>query len=157
MLPAQDFIDSLPDYLKNENSILSVDLKKVTEYYDNNIKDGGSKIATSINDNVIRPSLVKVLSTVISFLLIVILSILLYFLAKFLNGIIKRSFAKKINRNLGFILGLLKGSVIVLALCMILIVYVDSTDKGIWFLTADNINGSYFIKLVRASLSGVFN
>ena len=149
-LPSEDFIKSLPGYLTKENGLLTVDKQKIDEYYNANIKKGAKDIAVKINNDVIRPATVKVLSLIISAILFMISSVAIPLIARLLNGLVSHTFAKGINEKLGFVIGLFKGVLIVLVLCLIIMLYTANTNKGIFGLSKDTINNSYIIGFIRS-------
>lgn len=159
ILPAEDFINSLPEYLTKDNGIFSVDKKAIAECYEKNITAGQKSIAVKINNDVIKPATVRILSFFVSAVLFMVLNIAVHILAKILNDIVSHTFAKGINQKLGFIIGIIKGIVICIVLCLIMLLYTANTNKGIWAFGPDDINSSYFIRFTKTILPnyGIFS
>ena len=159
VLPAEDFIDSLPDYLKKDNGIFAIDKKEVSDYYNKHISAGQKTIALKINNDIIKPATVKVISLLVSSVLFMILNIVVHILAKILNDVVSHSFAKGINEKLGFVIGIFKGFVICIVLCLIILLYTANTNKGIWIFSNEAINNSFLVRFTRTILPdyGVFS
>ena len=149
-LPSEDFIKSLPGYLTKDKSLLSVDKQKIDEYYIANIKKGAKDIAVKINNDVIRPATVRILSLIISAILFMISGVVIPLVARLLNGLVSHTFAKGINEKLGFVIGLFKGVLVVLVICLIILLYTANTNKGLFGLSKETIDNSYIIGFVRS-------
>ena len=158
-LPAEDFINSLPGYLTKDSGLLRIDKNKLIDSYNNNIKSSGDKIAQKISDDVIRPAAIKIMSVIISAIILAVLSVAVHIIARVANTAVKNSFARGLNEKIGFIIGIPKGILISFILCIILIVYFNTVKNGFGLLTSNDVNNSYCVRFVRFILPdyGIFS
>lgn len=158
---ADEFIDKLPDII-TDNGLLGISKDNIKEKYNSYVSAGTREAVLKVNDNLIKPMMVKVLSLFVSLLVFVILNFIVVFLAKFLNGIVKHSFAKGLNEKLGFIFGIPKGVLIAFVVAVAIIALTSIRQKGIWIFSYDIINKSYAISFVKKfmpkfNLFNIFN
>lgn len=151
-LPAEDFIQSLPDFLKKDNGIFTVDKNLITSYYNNHIKAGQDSIALKINNDIIKPATVRIISLFISGVLFTILSIFVHIVARLLNGVVRHSFARGINEKLGFLIGIFKGAIICIIVSMILLLCVANNNSDFWIFKNSAINQSFVVRFTKTIL-----
>ncbi len=150
--------DAIPKLIRS-NSSVSKYKDKFIDTIDKNVSNGIQTAAVKASDKIVKPTAIKIISLIVSILLFTVLNILVKFIAKLLDKIVKHSFAKGLNRRLGFIIGIPKGIIISLVFCLILIFVVDTTKNGIWIFNEKSVNNSYVIILVRDFLpkTGIFS
>lgn len=104
-------------------------------------------IAVSVN-SFLKPAICKILSAVISVILVVALLFVVRILAKLINKLFSFSIVGNINKTLGGILGLLKGFAVAVIFCMFVSLILSFTKNGFLIFTYDTINSSYIFKFL---------
>lgn len=148
---ADEFVSNLPKIV-TENRLFKIDENALIDKYNSYISNGTREAILKVNDDLIRPMVIRVLSMVVSLVIFILLNFIVVFIARFVNGIVKHSFAKGLNEKLGFLFGIPKGILIVFVICVVIIALTSLTQKGLWIFTLESINKSYTINFVRQFL-----
>ena len=148
----EKFWDSLPEFLKKENGVFSVQKEKIVGKFDEYIKNGIAGTASKTSKEVIKPIVVKPISLFVSLLLFLLLNPLLHFVAKLINGVIKKTFIRGINAKLGFIIGLPKGIIFAVAFVFFLLILVSIYPGGIWIFNKEAVDKSYIVGIISKYL-----
>ncbi len=152
---ANDAVDAvwekMPTFIV-ESSFLGVTKESITEEVANETANGVTAISDSVSQTFVKPIVTKLLSVLISVVLVVVLIFVVKILAKVINKLFTFSVVGDINKTLGGILGLLKGSALAIIFCMIITLIISFTKNGFFIFTYDAINSSYLFKFL-ASLS----
>jgi uncharacterized membrane protein required for colicin V production len=141
-------IDTLPGFMKN-----SIKTEKVTENFKNSVEGSLSSldtagIAQSVNQKIIRPSLVSVLAAVSFVIIFVVLFIACKILSKCLKLVNKLPLLGKVNGLLGGILGTLKGVIIVILINWVMVFLVGDNGSLFNVITMNTINSSLINNLL---------
>lgn len=141
--------NALPDFLINsENAFFGTTVNSFTEKITANISSGVENSVKTASKEIVKPIATKILGLLYSVILVIVLSIVAKFLAKILNKLFSFSFVGKINRTLGGVLGLIKGSVIVVILCAVISLILSFTGKPFLIFSEDTINQTYLFKFL---------
>ena len=133
--------NKLPSFL-TESSFIN--LSKNDLY---SVSSNQTDIAVSVN-SFLKPAICKILSAVISVILVVALLFVVRILAKLINKLFSFSIVGNINKTLGGILGLLKGFAVAVIFCMFVSLILSFTKNGFLIFTYDTINSSYIFKFL---------
>lgn len=136
-----DVWDSVPKFLTNNSPRFGLTKDDLADKL-SGMEITASDVATTISNDVIEPVLVKMLSLAIATILLVVLLVVVNFLAKFVNKLVSFSFVGKLNRELGGVVGLLKGIVLAVVFCLAVNVIVSFTENGFLIFTNDAIESS---------------
>ncbi len=155
-----DFWNGIPKIIRNEAEYFNFSKDDLKEAYDDYAKKGVEDVTAATSRNVIKPIVVKILSSVISLILFLVLSFVVKLLAGILNSfVVKLPIIGKLNRKLGFLIGLLKGIVFASVFSVILLFVTSLFKDGIWIFKPDSVNNSFIIKTVSKFLpeNGIFS
>lgn len=147
--------DKLPGLI-TKNSLINISKDAVTQKVETDAIENSTVLANTISESFIKPSAVKILSTLISTILVVVLIFAVKILAKYINKLFNFSVIGSINKFLGGILGLVKGIAISIIFCMIITLIISVTKNGFLIFNYENINNSYVFKYI-AEFSPFFN
>ncbi|MGN0470726.1 MAG: CvpA family protein [Acutalibacteraceae bacterium] len=112
---AEKIFSSLPDYAVNALSLSGIDVNALS-----------SKIASSngavpqLIESLVRPTAVRLVSTIVTIILFVIFTVLIAFLAKFLTKAVNAVGLSVINRIGGAAFGAVKAVILIMVLTLIL-------------------------------------
>ncbi len=139
--------EELPDFI-TENSFIGVSKDEVVLSAENEVSNSSDYIARGVSDSVIKPTAVKLISVIISFILVVVLLFDAKVLAKYVNKLFTFSIVGEINKFLGGVLGIVKGAAIATIFCLIISIILSFTKDGFLIFTYDAINSSYLFKFL---------
>lgn len=112
---AEELFSTLPDYAVNALSLSGIDVNTLSS------KISSTTVAVpQLVESLIRPTAVRLVSTVITVILFIIFTIVVAFLAKFLTKAINAVGLSMINRIGGGIFGAVKAIVLIMVLTLIL-------------------------------------
>ncbi len=106
----------------------------------------------NVSQTAVKPILTEIIKTLYAVILIVVLLFAVKLLAKFLNKLFSFSLVGKLNTALGGVIGLIKGTVIAVIVCEIIILLISITPNGIWIFNNQNIASTVIFKF----LSNIF-
>ncbi|MDD6489366.1 MAG: CvpA family protein [Clostridia bacterium] len=125
---AEKLFSALPDYAVNALSFSGIDVNTLSE------KISTENIAVpQLVESLIRPTAVRLVSTIITVVLFIILTALIAFLAKFLTKAVNAIGLSVVNRIGGAIFGLVKAIVLIMVLTLVLYFIM-------MFLSPDTVN-----------------
>lgn len=141
--------NALPDFMiDNENTFFSTTVNSFTEKITANMSDGVETAVKKASQEVVKPVASKIIGLLYSVILVIVLSIIAKFLAKILNKLFSFSFVGKINRTLGGVVGLVKGSAVAVILCAVVSLILSFTGKPFLIFSEDTINQTYLFKFL---------
>ena len=142
--------DDFPDVITSSAEHFGVDLNTVKDSINNQIsnKVDIETIAKSISDTTLKPICITVAKTIISIVIFTILMFVVKILAKALNKIFKLPIIGGLNSSLGAVLGLGKGVIMSIVVCMLISLIVALTGNGFWIFTKENIDKTYIFSLL---------
>ncbi len=131
---------TVPDFISNNAESFGLSSEQLAQKISGaaNI----SETAATVSENLFKPIAVKVLSLVVSTIMIVVLLFVVNTLAKLLNKIFSFSLVGKLNRTLGGVVGFFKGILLATVFCMIVGVIVSFTKNGFLIFTKEAIEAS---------------
>ena len=125
----QSSIDMLPgfitEYLKNMGIDISTVSKQIAD-----LELSSADTALRISENIIRPGALVLLRMIFYLIIFIAVRFVLGLLSGVLNGITKLPLLKQVNKWLGAALGLIKGIVLLLAVCSVLNFVGDITKNS---------------------------
>lgn len=137
----------MPSFV-TESNFLGLSKETVSQQVENETSNGSVALADSISNSFAKPVITKLLSVLFSVILVVVLIFVVKFLAKYVNKIFSFSLIGTINKTLGGILGLVKGTAVAVVFCMIVTLIISFTKNGFLIFTYDAINSSYLFKFL---------
>ncbi|MBQ9355430.1 MAG: CvpA family protein [Clostridia bacterium] len=155
---SEEFWNSLPEFIKKEDGIFGVKKETIINGFNNHLASGIKQTTSSISKDLIRPTVIKPLSLLVSLIMFLVLNPIVHFVAKAINGVVKKSFVKGINSKLGFIIGLPKGLIYALIFVVMLLILVNLYPNGIWLINKNNVDNSYIVGIISKYLpkNGIF-
>ncbi len=140
--------ESIPEVLTKNADKFGFSKDKIISVVEQNTADDLKVVVENTARSVFKPIIVKLLSTLYSFIITIVLLFVVKYLARILNKIFSFSVVGKLNRTLGGIVGIVKGSVFAVLYCVVITFIVSLTTGGFLIFTHDNIAGSYLFGYV---------
>jgi len=144
----EEALDSMPDFIANAAENYGVSNKGFAEFL--STADNGVGFAEHAVDYVAKPIIVNALKTVLYIILFIVLCVILKFVARIVNKLFNIPIIGGLNKTLGAIFGLVKGTVIAAALCIAISIIVSLTKDGFLIFTNENIESTYLFKLLAS-------
>ena len=142
-----DAVDKLPSFIKGvtgiEDKKESV-LQSVTELNSVDVR----QITDDIVLKYVAPVVIKILSVLAFVALFVVLIFVCKLLSKGLKLVNKLPLIGRLNAFLGGVLGLLKGAVIALIVCWVLVTFTNDGGSILKIITAETIESSLVLKTI---------
>lgn len=143
---ATDVVDgvwnALPDFVKRHADTIGLSRENLNDKISGNIENGAQAAVENASQSVIKPVVAEALGLLYSLIIMLVLIIAVKFLAKFLNKLFSFSLIGKLNRALGFTVGIFKGIIIAFVFCIAVSLIVSFTSNGILIFTKENIDGT---------------
>ncbi len=137
------YIDNLPDFISS-----SLFEKDITATFILSQAEAQSNIASAVS-NVIKPVICPLISAIISIIIFIIGFILIRLLARLCNGLVdKIPLVSNVNAFLGAITGFVKGAVIVAILSFVFITVINTSQNGLFGITAATVDNTYILKAI---------
>ena len=140
--------EKLPSIIKDNSEFFGINEDSFLNIISSESKNGAADLSIAISEKIVRPAVVNLFSTIISFILILILIPLFRLLAKGINKLFSVSVVGKVNKFLGAILGILKGLAICLIVCILLDLIVKLSSGGFWLITNDFLDNSFIFSKI---------
>lgn len=140
--------EKLPSIIKDNSEFFGINEDSFLNIISSESKNGAADLSIAISEKIVRPAVVNLFSTIISFILILILIPLFRLLAKGINKLFSVSVVGKVNKFLGAILGILKGLAICLIVCILLDLIVKLSSGGFWLITNDFLDKSFIFSKI---------
>lgn len=138
--------DSLPDFVKDKAENYGLSSSGLAEELINN--QDGKGFSETIVDYAAKPIVTNVIKVALYIILFIVLSFVFKFLARILNKLFSIPIIGGLNRTLGGIFGLAKGTIIAAAICIAISIIVSLTENGVLIFTNENINSTYLFKFL---------
>ena len=145
---ANEIWNSLPKFLKDNAADIGITNEKITQTFESETTDNVKNTALKVSQDVVKPVFVKIVGLAISAILFIILMFIVKLLAKLINGIFSFSIIGVLNRTLGAFLGLGKGILIAIAVCMLISMIVSFTTKGFLIFTKETLDKTYIFNIL---------
>lgn len=137
--------ESVPTFITENVEHLGISTEEFSKVLNENISSGAKKAVAVASQRIIKPVCVNLIGMIYSVILMVVLLILVKFVAKFLNGLFSFSIVGKLNRTLGGITGIFKGTVFVVVFCTA-VTFILSAKGKIFNITYADIEKTYIFK-----------
>lgn len=139
----------LPAIVKNSATFFGVESDTIADTVNQRLSDTNDikNIAETTAEKAVEPIVVPLIKSIVGTTIFIVLMFVVKMLARILGKMFKLPIIGGINRILGAILGLGKGLVISVIVCMALSTLIAITDKDILFLTKENIDKSLLFSL----------
>lgn len=144
--------DNLPKIVQNNADKLGITKDKISNNLDS-IKGGNA--LDNLNkaiDKTVRPPFIKVIGMICTLLFFLIFTFIVKILAKLINKVFSFSIIGKLNKTLGGIIGMVKGSIFAGVFCLI-IGFLVSVTGGFLIFTNSAIEGTILFKFLLSLLS----
>lgn len=137
--------EALPGAVKAYSERFGITKEKISDTFsDSSAGQAAADKVAGLSQNILRPAAVRILSLLFGVVVLIILLIAVKFAARFLNKLFSFSIAGKLNRILGGAVGIPKGIIIALLLCLIIELTVPLTENGILIFTEEAMEKSWF-------------
>lgn len=138
-------LDKLPKIIAENNSFKFSSQEIVNEINKLNINNK-TEIAEIISDKIIKPTIINILSLVIQIILLIVLFIIVKIVAKLINKLFSFSVIGKLNKFLGGVIGIAKGTIIATLSCLVINLILSLTDNNLILFTKEAIDSTYLYK-----------
>lgn len=149
----KNIFEALPKFVERNAEDLGVTEDKISKNLENKTGTEIKLAAVEVSQNSIKPVFVKIVSLAIAAIVFIVLMFVVKFLAKFINKLFSFSIIGTLNKALGAILGLGKGTLVAIAVCMIISMIVSFTTAGFLFFTKETIERTYLFNFLTNILS----
>ena len=148
-----DFIwESLPSFITNTAENAGIKKDEVGKILKR--EETPENIAQNISDDIIKPSVLSILTFIIDAVLFVVLMLIFRFLSKIVCKLFKAPVLNQVNALLGGVLGFVKGVIISALVCALLSFVVSVSDGGEFlFIDKNVIENSYLFGILSNSLN----
>lgn len=140
--------EGLPEILTNNADALGISKDSLIQSVESSTQSTAQGIISNASQNVIKPVITGILETVFAVILIIVLLFVVRILAKLINKVFSFSVVGKLNRTLGGIIGIVKGLVIALIACKVILLIISFTQNGIWIFNNENIEKTFIFKFL---------
>ncbi len=140
--------DSLPNVITDNADSLGISKESIIQSVEKETQTTAQGIIGNVSQNVIKPVLTGILETVFAVILIIVLLFVVKILAKLINKVFSFSVVGKLNRTLGGVVGLVKGLLIALIACEVILLIISFTKNGIWIFNNENIEKTFIFKFL---------
>lgn len=141
----------MPDFI-TENNYYSISKEKVTSDIQVHSENSTNSLAKNISLSLVKPVTTRILTGVISIVMVTVLLFIVRFVAKPINKLFTFSVVGDINKVLGGLLGLVKGLAIVIVFCLIISLILSFSKNGFLFFTNDIIEDTILFKYIMEFL-----
>ena len=128
----------------------TLDAGKITASIHQHIGAGAHSAAVVVVENFIRPIAVTVLRALITMVLFLPLMLVIRLLVKWLSKLFDLPIIGKVNRTLGGVIGLVKGTIIAYLFCVVVNALVEMSKNGYLFFTRESIGSSFLFKALSS-------
>ncbi len=136
----------LPALVKSSAEKMGIDESSFSNIADT-VNNTADSVAESITDNVVAPVANTVLSVLFEVLIFAVVSFAVKVVAVPINKLFSISFAGKLNKLLGALIGAGKGIVYAIVFCSAISAIVLFTKNGFFIFTPENLAASTLFKL----------
>lgn len=142
--------EGMPKAIKNASGYFGVSKETVSNNINAQISENVNveQIADTTVDKVVKPVAIPLVKSVIGIVLFTVLMFAVKILARIINKMFKLPLIGGLNSFLGGVIGLGKGLVISIAVCITIGTLVALTGKEIWIFTKENIDKTYIFGLL---------
>lgn len=148
---ATDAVDAvwnkLPGFI-TESNFFNFSKENITSTVQTQVEGGSTELALNISNSFTKPPITKILSSIISVIIVTVMLFLIKPLAKLLNKLFSFSVIGDINKTLGGVLGLIKGVAISIIVCLAVSLILSFTKSGFLIFTPEAINSSFIFKFI---------
>ena len=141
---------AIPKNIINAASAFGLSVEEIINELPSNTVDAKA-VAEKISVDVVKPVAVKIAELAFTLLIFCLLSVVVKLSSKVLKKLFSFSIVGKLNRNLGGIIGGVRGIILATIFCVAVTFIVSLMGNGFWIFTLDNINNTFIFK----GLSGV--
>ena len=145
-------VDALPEEIIEASESVGFD---ITAEFEKAFKTDGniSEIAAEkITNSIARPLLINVIRIIIFMILFIILKLLINWLGRVLNIVSKLPIIGTANTLIGGIIGFIRGIIIALIICYVVIIILNVRPEGMFGITSETAQNTKLFSL----LSGIF-
>ena len=137
--------NTLPKAFTNAATYFGVNADTVANSVSSGLSQNAdiATIAKNTSEKAVKPIVIPIVKSVVSLVLFTVLMFVVKVLARIINKAFKLPFIGSLNRILGGVIGLGKGIVVSMAICMLIGLFVALTGKGFWIFTKENIDQTY--------------
>ena len=148
LINIEQTLDSMPDFIIDAAEKKGISNEGFKEFLAS--AEQGVGFYEHAVDYVAKPIIINVLITVLYIILFIVLCIIFKFVARIINKLFSIPIIGGLNKTLGAVFGLVKGTVVVAAFCIAISVIVSLTKEGFLIFTNENIEGTYLFKLLAS-------
>ncbi len=137
--------NKIPSFI-SENSFFNISKENALTVLGDNVSLETEILTSKISDSLLKPAVTKILSSLISVIIVFVLLFVVKILAVQINKLFNISIIGSLNKTLGGILGIIKGGAIAIVFCLIISLILSFTKNGFLIFTYDNIQSSTIFK-----------
>ena len=146
---ADGILNSVPEEFISAAKTIGIDIEAaVNDSIGVNISDTAQNVALKISHDIARPVVTTLIRVILFLVLFIIIRILIGWLGKVLNIFARLPVLHSANKLLGGIVGFLRGTVIALVLCYVVILIVNVRENGLIGITKETIEASNIVNFV---------
>lgn len=146
---ANGILNSVPEEFISAAKTIGIDIEAaVNDSIGVNISDTAQNVALKISHDIARPVVTTLIRVILFLVLFIIIRILIGWLGKVLNIFARLPVLHSANKLLGGIVGFLRGTVIALVLCYVVILIVNVRENGLIGITKETIEASNIVNFV---------
>jgi len=140
-LSVSGIINSVPSFIVKASNSIGGNLEAVAE--SGSSSDNISLIAEKLNSGVVEPVVTVLIKAIVTLVIFILAMIVIKLLVKLLKKVNKLPLLGKMNKSLGFILGVGKGAVVAIIVCFLVCTLVAFSGGKFIVITKEAIDKSY--------------
>lgn len=145
-----DFWEQIPEWVKGSFEKSGITKDSLDQIISDNVGKGVQSVVETASENVIKPAVINTLKLIYQAVLLIVLMALVKPVAKLVNKLFSFSVIGTANRILGGVVGVPKGIIYAIEICLLITLAVSFTKNGFWIFTKDALEGSIFFSFVNS-------
>lgn len=143
--------EKMPEFI-TQNDFFSLSKEDVINEIESKSDETNEQLAYHISNTIIKPPITKIISVLISIIILSLLSVLVKLFARNIKKIYKNTVVGDADKLLGGLLGIVKGAFFSMCFCLIISLLLSFNEDGFLIFRYDLINSTYIFKYLMELL-----
>ena len=143
---AESLVASIPEFIYTAATTFGIDINSIIS------SNSGLEIDTavsSITSGIVEPIITILIRIIVAILLYIIFAFFIKMLSKLFKNVNKIPIVGSLNKFLGIVLGLLKGALIAMLVCIIFNTILGFSGGGLFGITNQTLNSTYIFSFLN--------